>query len=116
MLDLIREKAQCHRLRVARQQALERWNARQSYNQARNQVRKWTCQLRKQLPLNIVNQSTSNPKVFWRFARERLKISIGVAPLLCNPDDPGTLRHSDEEKAVNFVQCLCVNQRVIFHN
>ena len=22
-----------------------------------------------------------------------------MAPLLCNPDDPGTLRHSDEEKA-----------------
>ena len=41
----------------------------------------------------------SNPKVFWMFARERVKTRIEVAPLLCNPDDPGTLRHSDEEKA-----------------
>ena len=28
-----------------------------------------------------------------------MKTSIGMAPLLCNLDDPGTLRHSDEEKA-----------------
>ena len=62
-------------------------------------MRKRTRQLRKQYELNIANQSTSNSKVFWRFARERLKTRIGVAPLLCNPDDPGTPRHSDEEKA-----------------
>ena len=62
-------------------------------------MRKRTRQLRKQYELNIANQSMSNPKVFWRFARDRLKTKIGVAPLLCNPDDPGTLRHSDEEKA-----------------
>ena len=36
---------------------------------------------------------------FWRLERHRLKTKIGVAPLLCNPDDPGTLSHSDEEKA-----------------
>ena len=84
---------------MARQHGLKRLSARQSYNQARNQVRKWTRQLRKQYELNIANQSTSNPKVFWGFARERLKTRIGMAPLLCNSDDPGTLRHSDEEKA-----------------
>ena len=99
VLDLIREKARCHRFWVARQHDLEGLSARQSYNQARNQVRKRTRQLRKQYELNIANQSMSNPKVFWRFARDRLKTKIGVAPLLCNPDDPGTLRHSDEEKA-----------------
>ena len=92
MLDLIREKAQCHRLWVARQHGLEGLSARQSYNQARNQGRKRTRQLRKQYELNIANQSTLNQKVFWRFARERLKTRIGVAPLLCNPDDPGTQR------------------------
>ena len=27
-----------------------------------------------------------------------MKTRIGVAPLLCNPVDPGTLRHSGEEK------------------
>ena len=81
---------------VARQHGLEGLSARQSYNQARNQVRKRTRQLRKQYGLNIANQSTSNLKVFWRFARERLKTRIGVAPLLCNHDDPGTLRRSDE--------------------
>ena len=80
---------------MARQHGLEGLSARQSYNQ----VRKRTRHLRKQYELNIANQSTSNPKVFWRFARERLKTRIEVAPLLCNPDDPGTLRHSDEEKA-----------------
>ena len=99
VLDLIREKARCHRFWLARQQGLEGLSARQSYNQARNQVRKRTRQLRKQYELNIANQSMSNPKVFWRFARDRLKTKIGVAPLLSNPDDPGTLRHSDEEKA-----------------
>ena len=99
VLDLIREKARCHRFWVARQQGLEGLSARQSYNQARNRVRKRTRQLRKQYELKIANQSMSNPKVFWRFARDRLKTKIGVAPLLCNPDDPGTLRHSDEEKA-----------------
>ena len=99
VLDLIREKARCHRLWVARQNGLEGLSARQSYNQARNQVRKRTRQLRKQYELNIANQSRSNPKVFGKFARDRLKTKIGVAPLLCNPDDPGTLRHSDEEKA-----------------
>ena len=61
-------------------------------------MRKRTRQLRKHYELNIANQSTSNPKVFWSFARERLKTRIGVASLLCNPDDPGTLRHRDEEK------------------
>ena len=73
--------------------------ARQSYNQARNQVRRRTRQLRKQYKLNIANQPSSNPKVFWRLARERLKTRIGVATLRCNPDDLGTPRHSDEEKA-----------------
>ena len=81
VLDLIREKAWCHRFWVARQHGLEGLTARQSYNQARNQVRKRTRQLRKQYELNIANQSTSNPKVFWRFAREHLKTRIGVAPL-----------------------------------
>ena len=61
-------------------------------------MRKRTRQLRKQHELNIANQSTSNSKVFWRFEREGLKTRIGVGPLLCNPDDPGTLRHSDKEK------------------
>ena len=28
-----------------------------------------------------------------------MKIRIGLTPLLCNPDDLGALRHSDEEKA-----------------
>ena len=96
MLDLIREKARCHRFWATRQHGLEGLSARQLYIKARNQVSKRTRQLRKQYELNIANQSTSNPKVFWRFARERLKTRIGVAPLLCNP---GTLRHSDEEKA-----------------
>ena len=45
VLDLIREKAWCHMLWVARQHGLEGLNARQSYNQARNQVRKRTRQL-----------------------------------------------------------------------
>ena len=65
---------------------------------------------------NIANQSQSNPKVLWSFTRESLKTRIGVAPLLFNPDDPGTLKYSDEEKAdrVNFVLCLRVNQRVRF--
>ena len=99
VLDLIREKARCHRFWVAIQHDLEGLGARQSYNQARNQVRKRTRQLRKQYGLNIANLSTSNLKVFWRLARECLKTRIGVVPLLCNPDDPGTLSHSDEEKA-----------------
>ena len=42
VLDLIREKARCHVLLVARQHCLEGLSARQSYNQARNQVRKRT--------------------------------------------------------------------------
>ena len=88
---------------MARQHGLEGVSACQSYNQARNQVRTQTHQLRKRYELNIANQPTLNPKVFWMFARERLKTRIGVAPLLCNPDDPGTLRHSDEEKA-DFLQ------------
>ena len=99
VLDLIREKVRYHRFWVAIQHSLEGLSARQSYNQARNKVRKRTRQLRKQYELNIANQSMSKPKVFWRFARDRLKTKIGVAQLLCNPDDPGTLRHSDEEKA-----------------
>ena len=69
-----------------------------SYNKARKPGEKADTQLRKQYELNIENQSTSNQKVFWKFARERLKTRIGVATLLGNPDDPGTLRHSDEEK------------------
>ena len=84
---------------MARQHGLEGRNARQSYNQAGNCVRKRTRQLRKQHGLNIATQSTSNPKVFWKLAKGRLKTRIGVGPLLCNPDDPGTLTHSDEEKA-----------------
>ena len=64
VLDLIREKARCHRFWVARQHGLEGLSARQSYTQARNQARKRTRQLRKQYELNIANQSTSNPKVF----------------------------------------------------
>ena len=107
VLDLIREKARCHRFWVARQHGLEGLSARQSYNQDRNQLRKRTRQLRKQYELNIANQSTSNPKVFWRFARDRLKTRIEVAPLLCNPDDPGTLRHSDEEKADILQSQIC---------
>ena len=46
---------------MARQHGLEGLSARQSYNQARNQVRKRTRQLRKQYELNIANQSMSNP-------------------------------------------------------
>ena len=107
VLDLIREKARCHRLWVARHHGLEGLSARQSYNQARNQVRKRTRQHRKQYELNIANQSTSNPKVFWRLARDRLKTKIGVAPLLCNPDDPGTLRHSDEKKTDTLQSQFC---------
>ena len=76
VLDLIREKARCHRFWVARQHGLEGLSARQSYNQDRNHVRKRTRQHRKQYELNIANQSTSNPKVFWRFARDRLKTRI----------------------------------------
>ena len=72
---------------MARQHGLEGLSARQSYNQAINQVRKRIRRLRKRYELIIANQSTSNPKVFWRFARERLKTRIGVAPLLCNPDE-----------------------------
>ena len=99
LLDLIREKARCHRFWMARQHGLDGRSARLSYNQDRNRVRKRTRQLRKPHELNIANQTISNPKVFWRFARERMKTRIGVAPLLYNPNDPGTLRHSDEEKA-----------------
>ena len=98
MLDLIRDKVRCHNFWVARQHGLEGLSARQSYNQDKNQVTKRTCQLRKQYEFNVANQSTSNPNVFERFARERLKTRIGVAPLLCNPDDPSTPRHSDKEK------------------
>ena len=36
VIDLIREKARCHRFWVARQHGLEGLSARQSYNQARN--------------------------------------------------------------------------------
>ena len=48
VLDLIREKARCHKFWVARHHCLEGLSAHQSYNQARNQVRKRTRQLRKQ--------------------------------------------------------------------
>ena len=53
VLDLIREKARCHRFWVTRQHDIEGLSACQSYNQARNQVRKRTRQLRKQYELNI---------------------------------------------------------------
>ena len=76
VLDLIREMAWCHRFWVARHHGLEGLSASQSYNQARNQVRKRTRQIRKQYELNIANQPTSNPKVLWRLARERLKTRI----------------------------------------
>ena len=62
-------------------------------------MRKRAFQLRKQYELNIANQSTSNPKVFLRFARERLKTRIGVALLRFNPDDRGILKYSDNENA-----------------
>ena len=73
VLDLIRENAWCHGFWVDRQHGLEGRSARQSYNQVRNRVRKRTRQLRKNHELNIANQSTSNPKVFWRFARNNNK-------------------------------------------
>ena len=96
VLDLIRENARCHRFWVARQHGIEGWSASQSYNQASNRVRKRTRQLRKQHELNIANQSPSNPKVFWRFARERLKTRIGVAPLLYNPNHSATTTFLDK--------------------
>ena len=40
-------------------------------------------------------------------ARERPKTRIGVAPLLYNPDDPNTLRHSDEEKTAILQSQFC---------
>ena len=64
---------------------------------------KRTRQVWKQHDLNIANQFTSNPKIIWRFARERLTTRGGVGPLLCNTDDPGILRHRDEEKE-NIIQ------------
>ena len=81
-------------------QQMQKWSwttlvMRGSYNQARNRVRKRIRHLRKH-GLNIANQYTYNPKVFWRLARERLKTRIAVGPLLCNLDDPVTMIHSDE--------------------
>ena len=71
-------------------------------------MRKLTHQLRKQHELNIANQPKSNPKVFWRFARNPLRTRIGVAPLIFNPDDPAILKHSDQRKGDIIQSQFCL--------
>ena len=51
----------------------------------------------------IAKKSKSNPKVFWSHIRQRLKTKSGVVLLLENPQDKGSMKVSDVDKA-NILQ------------
>ena len=53
---------------------------------------------------SLAMQAKTNPKAFWGHARRSLKTKPGVAPLLLNPKDKGSMKFNDGEKASILLQ------------
>ena len=73
---------------------------RLAYCRQRNKVRKMTRLAKKRYECNLAEQAKDNPKMFWRYAKSKLKTREGVADLE-HTDGDGNLTKSttDEEKA-----------------
>ena len=73
------------------------------YARARNKVKIMMRQAKRRFERDVAKKSKSDPKVFWSHIRHRLKTKSGVAPLLENPQDKGSMKFSDVDKA-NILQ------------
>ena len=73
------------------------------FKRKRNKVKGLIRKRKREFERNIAFKVKDNPKTFWNHVRQKLKSKSGIAPLLENPEDKTSARHSDTEKA-NILQ------------
>jgi ribonuclease P/MRP protein subunit RPP40 len=101
--EAIRSKHTAHRHWMSAIHRDDTNAARLRYTRARNKVKTLMRQAKRRFEREIARKSKSDPKVFWKHIRNRLKTKSGVAPLLEKNEDKDSMKFSDEEKA-NILQ------------
>ncbi|KAK4321860.1 hypothetical protein Pmani_007323 [Petrolisthes manimaculis] len=71
----------------------------QAYTRQRNKVRKLTRKAQKDCEREIARESKANPKKFWRYVKNKLKTSTGIADLKINTDGETEFARTDHDKA-----------------
>ena len=93
--DLIRRKQACHRRWLFTQST----DCRLEYNKVRNAVKRLMRQTKRSFERNISLNAKNNPKAVWAYVRQKMKTKTGVAPLLADIKDTGSIKFDDKEKA-----------------
>ena len=98
--EMIREKTKAHRKWIRRVNWPDGEELRQSFIRCRNKVTAISRREKRNFEKAIaLRTSKEDTKPFWMLARKRLKTSKGVAPLLKDVTNPGSLTFDDTEKA-----------------
>ena len=103
-VNAIKEKDKAHRLWMSGKKKGEADISRAKYTKARNNVKTLLRKAKRRFEREIAMQAKTNPKAFWGHARRSLKTKPGVAPLLSNPKDKGSMKFNDGEKASILLQ------------
>ena len=77
-------------------------NKLQDYNRHRNKVRKLTRLAKKEFERGLVQDAKRNPKKFWRYAKQHLKVKEGIPDLFTEqrgPDGQPLQASTPREKA-----------------
>ena len=101
--QLIKDKKHHHRKWVKSLNKENETTNRETYAKIRNKVKSKIKQAKKNYEQTICEQSTENPKRFWKHVRGNLKTKTGISPLLLSPNDNNTIRFEDRDKA-NILQ------------
>ena len=95
----LQEKSATHRKWISNRYNGEGPLARTDFTRSRNKVRRLLRKAKRNFERNVAENSKVNPKLFWSYARRKLKTKTGIAPLLENKDKKDSLKFDDEEKA-----------------
>ena len=88
------------------------------YCKARNQVKRMTRQVRKNIEKDIAKQAKTNPKRFWNYVNSKTKTRQGISQL--QMPDKKTMTENDSDKADvllnHFSSVFTENQSVQYLN
>ena len=95
----LKEKRRLHRKWVRSVGTSNKERNRASYVTARNRVNKNVKKTKRDVEKGICRSAKRNPKRFWKHIRSSMKTKSGISPLLQDPNDPSSIRFTDEDKA-----------------
>ena len=106
---MIREKTKAHRKWIRRVNWPDGEELRQSFIRCRNKVTAISRREKRNFEKAIaLRTSKEDTKPFWMLARKRLKTSKGVAPLLKDVTNPGSLTFDDTEAYVSVLKYIII--------